>query len=230
MFRLCVKISFVQSLSDITLPDGKDISEMFLRNAREDEYEKIKDVYMYSFPPEERMPWQMLEEKCRSGALELLTIADDSDIFAGFFLIMKHRDLILPAFFAIDNARRGEGIGSEALHLLCLKYSASRIFLEIELPDPEAKNNEQRLRRKNFYLRNGFSESGILLSFFGVPMEILTYRCTLTPEEYSAVYLCNSDDPKVLSRIYVTEAPGYTSEKGKAVLNEEEIRRYVNEK
>jgi len=42
------------------------------------------------------------------------------------------------------------------------------------MPDENAANNEQRKRRREFYLRNGFKETGHGLKYFGVDYEIMS--------------------------------------------------------
>ena len=53
-----------------------------------------------------------------------------------------------------------------------------------KIPDEEAI---LRLRRKDFYLRNGMQPMDFLVNLFGVEMEIMTYDCTVTFEEYYSI-------------------------------------------
>ena len=39
-------------------------------------------------------------------------------------------------------------------------YSELQLVMDFEVIDENAENNAQRIRRKNFYLRNGFHEAG----------------------------------------------------------------------
>lgn len=68
---------------------------------------------------------------------------------------------------------RGQGTGAEALKLIREKYKGCRVFLEIELPGEQYDNNEQRTRRKAFYLRNGLKASGIHTKVYETDMELL---------------------------------------------------------
>lgn len=103
---------------------------------------------------------------------------------AGFFVVLKHRDLALVDYFAIHPDIRGGGIGSTALGQLCKLYRGKRLFLEIEAPLANTPNYEQRIRRKNFYHRNGFTDTGIAMAVYGTDMELLAYQCVITFEEY----------------------------------------------
>lgn len=52
----------------------------------------------------------------------------------------------------------------------------------------KAPNQEERIRRKQFYLKNGMQETGLKVCLFGVPMEILTDGSVITYEEYHEIY------------------------------------------
>ena len=63
-----------------------------------------------------------------------------------------------------------------------------RLLLEIESTKMEASNSEQRLRRKAFYTANGMAALDYCVDLFGVEMEILTYRCDVSFEEYHSIF------------------------------------------
>lgn len=48
-------------------------------------------------------------------------------------------------------------------------------MLLVEELDENAENNQLRIRRKNFYLRNNFADNNLHLEVMGVPFELL-YR------------------------------------------------------
>ena len=79
-------------------------------------------------------------------------------------------------------------MGSQALKLLADIYPEQYIFLEIEPENEKASNALQRIRRKKFYLRCGFQETGILWDMYGVPMEVLCYQKQLTLNQCEKMY------------------------------------------
>ena len=85
-------------------------------------------------------------------------------------------------------SKRGQGAGSEALQLLLALYNDRQFFLEIERPVDDAPNLEERILRKQFYLKNGMLETGIKIRLFGIPMELLTSRPGLTFEACRGMY------------------------------------------
>lgn len=76
-------------------------------------------------------------------------------------------------FLAIDPACRSRGYGGQALHLLETLYPGKQQAVDFEMIDPAAPNNAQRIRRRAFYLRHGYRETGKFLSYLGVDYEIL---------------------------------------------------------
>ena len=74
------------------------------------------------------------------------------------------------------------------MRLLQDLYSDCQLWLEIEEPDETALNNQERIRRKNFYLRNGMKETGIRIRLFGVSMEILSTDSSMTYAQCEKLY------------------------------------------
>lgn len=83
---------------------------------------------------------------------------------------------------------QGQNIGSRALRLLQERYTGKRFILEIEDPREHAPNQEERIRRKAFYLRNNMTVMPYYVKLFGVPMQIMTNGTEISYEEYHEIY------------------------------------------
>ncbi len=57
----------------------------------------------------------------------------------------------------------------------------------IERLDEQAENKEQRIARKKFYLKNGFSSTGLFVNGISGNMEILSYQKPILKEEYLSI-------------------------------------------
>ena len=68
------------------------------------------------------------------------------------------------------------------------RYEGRRFFLEIELSELEGPGQKLRIRRKQFYLRNGMKETGVKVCLFQIPMELLTDGQDMVFEEYHEFY------------------------------------------
>lgn len=149
---------------------------------------KIKKLYTLSFPLCERKPFSMMISKQEKGDMEIMYIEDDDGTFSGLAITVLYKDIVLLDYFAISPEYHGKGKGSQALKMLIERYKDKRFFLEVESTKDNCKDIETRKRRKNFYLRNSMTESGIDVILFGVPMELLVCNCNISFEEYFDVY------------------------------------------
>lgn len=150
----------------------------------------LKGLYRRAFPKQERKPFWLMRRQAKKGLMELWVIEEEGP--AGMAFVMRAGDLVLLDYFAIDEACRGKGLGSQALDGLRELYKDKRFLLEIETPDDAAPNNAQRKKRKAFYLKNNMKEAGIRASVFGTEMELLCWNCgdkAVNFEEYQQYYL-----------------------------------------
>ena len=112
-----------------------------------------------AFPECERNSLDDMYASDTAERIEILGIYDDNTI-VGFFIVRKYESIRYLAYFAISKDKCSAGIGSQALKLLIERYPGAQIVTEFETPDDDCDNNALRLRRRHFYLRNGFYETG----------------------------------------------------------------------
>lgn len=149
---------------------------------------EVKELYKKAFPLFERMPFFMLENAAKKGRATFSTVFDARK-FAGFVYYVQKEDLLLIFFFAVNENLRGKGYGSGILSALKEKYSGKRIFLEIETIDERAKDNDNRLRRKAFYERNGFASCGFNTGGLFMKYDVLSFGGKVTSEDYRKLML-----------------------------------------
>ncbi len=148
---------------------------------------RLERLYRSSFPRDERKPFGVICRMFREGKADIWCIVADRK-FAGFATTVNGADLILVDYFAIAEKRRGKGIGKQAMECLLCMYADKGVFLEIESPDRPGLDQEQRKKRKEFYLGCGYEELGVRTKVFGVPMELLGVRCQLDFQSYRRFY------------------------------------------
>ena len=66
---------------------------------------------------------------------------EEGEQFIGFLHVVVHSDLVYLAFFAIDEACRGKGYGSQSLQLLKQRFAGKRILVAREALDAEITFN-----------------------------------------------------------------------------------------
>ena len=68
---------------------------------------------------------------------------------------------------------RGKGLGQKILNQLIERYKGQSCVLDMESPRQECDNEEQRLRRHEFYLRNGFRDTSVYRCWDDLEMTIM---------------------------------------------------------
>ncbi len=112
-----------------------------------------------AFPLSERMSFEEIFTFASHTNTDILGIYDDENP-VGFAVLLKNKECGYIYFIAIDSSKRGKGYGSATMRKMMELYPKLQLVLDFEVIDENAENNEQRIRRKNFYLRNGFRETG----------------------------------------------------------------------
>lgn len=131
---------------------------------------QIKKIYFDSFPKKERMPWGLMLLLSCFPTTRFYAYSDD-DKPCGFLYYGILGRYIFVMFFAVDKELRCSGYGSRILVELIAKYPKHKIFVTIEPPSEDP--TDIRFRRKQFYLRNSFEDTGYVIKSFGDTQEIL---------------------------------------------------------
>lgn len=145
---------------------------------------ELKALYKDAFPKEERKPFFFIEKLKKEGKCVIYTAVENGK-FAGFAIILKDENFALIDYLAVNSEIRGLGIGSKILDELKNIYENKCLFLERETVLKNCDNAGQRNRRRNFYLKNGFSDSGIYVNVYTVDMTLMIYKKDITFDKYS---------------------------------------------
>lgn len=81
-----------------------------------------------------------------------------------------------------------------------IRFRDSVLTIDFEKPDPDAENSAQRIRRKKFYLQNGFLETGCYQNMQGIDFEIVTSKLPLDFHWRFRICICVSlqNKPQIL--------------------------------
>ena len=169
---------------------------------RSPDFRKIKQLYMRAFPDEERAPFLMLVLKAKKEGVDFWSISCNGE-WAGMLYIVNDRDLSYIFYLAVSEEQRGKGIGSAILKAAGELYKGRRLFLAIEQLDENAENYEQRLSRRSFYLRNGFTELRRKLREGRVTYDILGTGGDVRASEYET--LMKNYAGSILSKFFTME-------------------------
>lgn len=143
---------------------------------------KIVDLYQIAFPSYERIPSPILTKKSKNTCL--LSAYNEKNVFCGFVHMLNINTLTHITYLAVEDIFRGKGYGTDILHSIYDMQPQNIIAVDIEKPNNAADNNLQRLRRKNFYIRNGFYETGWCYTWKDMEYQVLSYRGIITRHDF----------------------------------------------
>lgn len=87
-------------------------------------------------------------------------------------------------YLAVNDEIRSKGYGTKMLNQLKEMSAGKEITLNVEPLDKKADNYSQRVRRMEFYIRNGFRDTGYRLVDLTGEYSILSTADDFTIEEY----------------------------------------------
>lgn len=122
------------------------------------EYGAIIDLIDRSFPENEKYPLWLIR------LWGIIPTNDfwafyDKGVFVGVMLNFRTKDAVFVLYLVVNDQVRSSGYGSGIIQWTKSYYGNKCIILNVEPPDENAENNEQRLRRIRFYEKNGFHKT-----------------------------------------------------------------------
>lgn len=133
---------------------------------------QINALAREAFPPGEYLAPEILAKMAEEDHFDFLALTEN-ETFVGFMVVQTHKRLAYLFFLAIDPHFRSQGYGSRAIETLKGLYPEKKQVVDFEMIDETSANNQQRIKRKEFYLRNGYKETGLFLSYLGVDYEVM---------------------------------------------------------
>lgn len=129
---------------------------------------KVKKLYKLSFAKDERVSTLLLKYLLKKKESMIYSFFDENKSFIGFCYVILFKNYSYLAFFATDPNQRNKGYGKEILQILKNDSKDKFIFLSCEKPDLPLSESDIKLRRYNFYKRNGFYLVPIVAYYCGV--------------------------------------------------------------
>lgn len=145
-----------------------------------------ESLALEAFPPEEYLPPAKLVDMARADSFDFWALMDE-ERFVGFMVVQTHGRMAYLFFLAIHSDLRSHGYGAKALALLRKNYPQYQQVVDLEMQDSSAANANQRKIRKNFYLQNGYRETGLFLTYLGVDYEVLCMDETFEDAAFKAL-------------------------------------------
>lgn len=150
-------------------------------------FSNVIELYKEAFTTVRYLPLWLLKFMMRKGKPGFSVLYDDN-CWIGLLYITQYKDIVFVHFFAISSAYRSKGYGSKVVDSMRIHYPQNRIVLNIEELTTDAKNYQQRVRRKAFYVKNGFSSTGYIIKEPKERLEMLILDGVISKEEINAMY------------------------------------------
>lgn len=152
-----------------------------MRAYRKDDLDdRFIGLYGQSFSEIEKVPLENLRRALGKGAV--LDMFED-DGFVGFVYSFIDGDRMLMIYFATEPRLRGRGYGAKILDSIRAMYPDKRIFLITEPLDQAAPDYRIRVRRQDFYRRNGCRDANVRILSDGAWFDSMFVQGTLADEE-----------------------------------------------
>lgn len=150
--------------------------------------QKIKEIYESSFRKEDRMPFLLMLIMSYLNSTQFVSFRD-GDTICGFVYMATIKKITFVMFFAVDEHIRSKGYGSHILSKIQSLYPDNKIIITIERCDSNVKNIDERLRRRRFYLNNGYIQTGYMVKLGNQEQEILMKNGEFNKREFILFFL-----------------------------------------
>ena len=163
----------------------------------------VKTLYENSFPEEERTDFFGLFSDIYEG-FQLYALYNNKNLVS-FIHFNETDNFIHINYLAVDKALQSKGYGSYVLNWLKQEFPAKAIVLDVEIPEKNANNNNERSRRISFYKKNNFLFSNYTFNWAD---------CLMSP-----MYYGNLNSKEFINYIQII-APTITNVKQNSLLND----------
>jgi GNAT superfamily N-acetyltransferase len=142
---------------------------------------------MRAFPKYEREPWMWLMLKSKYRQADFMAFYDHEQ-FIGFAYVIHSHGMHYILYLAVNDQVRSRGYGSRIINAIRHLYPQDSLVLDVEQPNPQAANNQQRLRRMRFYKKNGFFPTPKLFKEEKVTFQVLATNKKINQQKVDKVF------------------------------------------
>ncbi len=148
----------------------------------------IEKLYETAFPPNERGRGLNYLVNDKQNVGDLLAFFD-GNAFVGFASILTCLNISHVIYFAVAPDKRDEGYGSRIINTICDIKKNYKVIVDVEDPAEErAKNRDQRVKRLDFYEKNGFVPTEIKYRWQHGDYLILSRGGSVSHKEFDAFW------------------------------------------
>lgn len=152
-------------------------------NVTEEDKAYWQDIYMQSFPEYERLDFMQLAQLAKTKKPVKMALVVDEQPVGILLLVEISAQKVFVLYFAVDANIRGRGIGSKTIAALKEQYP-NGVILESEITGQQADNEMQRVKRYDFYKRNGVNDAHLVTKNMGGTFHLLRTTDEISDDDY----------------------------------------------
>jgi len=150
-------------------------------------FDQVKNLYSTAFPRQEQAPLPYLINQTKKDSVRFDAYYD-GDVFVGLAYTISFKDMTYLWYLATRSDLRSKGYGSQIMQHLREIYPNNRIVLNLDIQDENAADNEIRKKRKEFYVRNGYSTADYSCIFNKNKLDIMSINGNITAAEFLSIF------------------------------------------
>ena len=143
------------------------------------EMKNINTLYQQAFPKNEQMDLSKIFDLQKG----VIYGYYQQEQLVGFVIICIHQQIVSILYLAIQEEYRNQGIGSYIVNDLAQQYNQYKIVADIE-KIKDVENKTQRIKRKQFYLKNHFQETDVTYTWKNEDYVILSRNGIVQEDEF----------------------------------------------
>ena len=143
------------------------------------EMKNINTLYQQAFPKNEQMDLSKIFDLQKG----VIYGYYQQEQLVGFVIICIHQQIVSILYLAIQEEYRNQGIGSYIVNDLAQQYNQYKIVADIE-KIKDVENKTQRIKRKQFYLKNHFQETDVTYTWQNEDYVILSRNGIVQKDEF----------------------------------------------
>lgn len=143
------------------------------------EMKNINTLYQQAFPKNEQMDLSKIFDLQKG----VIYGYYQENQLVGFAILCIQSQIAHILYLAVKKEYRDQGIGSYILNDLAKQYDSKKIIVDIE-KIKDTSNKEQRIKRKQFYLKNDFKETDVFYAWQGEDYVILSRNGIVQKKEF----------------------------------------------
>jgi len=150
-------------------------------------FNDIKNLYSTAFPRQEQAPLAFIINQTKKDTVRFDAYYD-GDVFVGLTYCISFQDMTYLWYLATRSDLHSKGYGTQIMQHLGKIYPNNRIVLNLDVQDENASDSDIRKRRKEFYIKNGYTTAEYSCTFNGNKLDVMCTNGNVAADEFLSIF------------------------------------------